>query len=214
VSSRRSAARTINSDILTHTSLRMSPGKTTGTLIREDGTTIRYVDIDFTHGNYGSFVDDGRVQTCMARMYEGQWGWSGGIGKFFQGDGSGYVEVFFGGREVGYGHSKNLPQIKPPMDEGHSTDESADRDGWHLLNIDGNTGLAREFECPADPVISGDVFKSEDTSDFECICWDNGAGFRAWLWESLRLPLTAVPPVASDTHRVLLDDLFGSEQIF
>lgn len=74
--------------------------ETTGTLIRKDGTAIRYVDIDFTYGNHGGFTDDGPVETLMLGIYHGQWGLEGAIGKFHQGYGDGYFEVFFGGRRA------------------------------------------------------------------------------------------------------------------
>jgi hypothetical protein len=68
-----------------------------GTLFSKDGVTRRFVEIEFNSGNHGCFTESGVITTLMFAQYHGK---GSAIGMFYQIDGCGFVEMYFGGREV------------------------------------------------------------------------------------------------------------------
>lgn len=186
---------------------------TSGRLYLPDGTSRRFVDIDFTPGNRGWFSESGPWITAALFRYRGKHGFGHGVGDFLQADGNGFEEVYFGGREVNESDRSCSSADTSWIGNKYGTPEYTSDEGLFQAREKESPCVSAEAESDEDALVTTSDAKSRSaicggeansTDRIDRISCDPN---------HITLPLSVVPLPASDIYLTLVDDLFASEQL-
>ena len=184
-----------------------------GRLYQPDGTSRRFVDIDFTYGNRGWFDENGPWRTAAHFQYNGKQGRFNGTGEFLQAKGDGFVEVFFGGREIVEGSQPCTPAATSWIGDKATAQEDTGKGDLFQTRDREHTNISTEAGSGNDTLVAASDAESRSATYVGNVKFIGLYDGLSCDPEHIRLPLTIVPPLASDMPLTLVDDLFASERL-